>query len=283
MPDRTCSVPGCLEPHHARGWCGKHHARWGRHGDPLALVLLNRGNLTARFEAKVDRSAGPDACHPWQAGLEDCGYGRFKVNDQSTRAHIIAWEMVNGPVPDGMQIDHECHNRAVLDGSCRPGICMHRRCCNERHLAAKTRPEHGADTTRPDVPCGDLHWSVKLSDAQVAEIRVQLAKGVTGRALARKYGASESMISAIKHGARRIGETPVLAAQVPAVARSGRAWMPPAGRRLAVFLALAQAAEAEPCADWDRLVQMAVSGGGVAETEVREVGATSVRYALTAG
>jgi hypothetical protein len=31
-----CKVDGCFSQSHARGWCGKHHQRWLRHGDPEA-------------------------------------------------------------------------------------------------------------------------------------------------------------------------------------------------------------------------------------------------------
>lgn len=201
MSDRTCSVPDCLAAHHAKGFCAVHHARWRRHGDPLVLVIKHKGNLKARFGSKVNRSGGPDSCHPWTAGLTADGYGRFKINGKSRHAHAVAWEIANGsPVPDGMQVDHECHNRAVRAGSCKPGRCPHRRCCNESHLVAKTLARHRGDTARPDVPRGERHSRAKLSNAQVAEIRRRLAGNeVTGRALAREYGVCESLISSVKH------------------------------------------------------------------------------------
>ncbi len=44
-----------------------------------------------------------------------------------TRAHIVAWVAVNGPVPDGMVVDHGCRNRA---------------CKAEIHLEAVTQSEN---------------------------------------------------------------------------------------------------------------------------------------------
>src|SRR5487761_67173 len=35
MSNRTCSVEGCDRPHSARGYCTKHYAHWGVHGDPV--------------------------------------------------------------------------------------------------------------------------------------------------------------------------------------------------------------------------------------------------------
>ncbi|WP_147425398.1 hypothetical protein [Bailinhaonella thermotolerans] len=42
-----------------------------------------------------------------------------------------------GPIPDGQEIDHLCHDPDV----CEPGgACPHRRCGNPRHLQAVSRP-----------------------------------------------------------------------------------------------------------------------------------------------
>lgn len=36
------------------------------------------------------------------------GYGRIK----GRLAHVVAWEKANGPVPEGMTVDHLCRRRA---------------------------------------------------------------------------------------------------------------------------------------------------------------------------
>lgn len=38
MDDRICSIPECVKPLRARGWCSMHWWRWRQHGDPLALL-----------------------------------------------------------------------------------------------------------------------------------------------------------------------------------------------------------------------------------------------------
>lgn len=45
-----------------------------------------------------------------------------------TRAHIVAYAAVHGPVPDGHQVDHLCRRRA---------------CCAPHHLEAVTPSENG--------------------------------------------------------------------------------------------------------------------------------------------
>ena len=60
------------------------------------------------------------------------GYGQLGRNGL---AHRFAWELANGrPVPAGLVIDHQCHNRDPLcvDDS----ACAHRRCVNPAHLEA---------------------------------------------------------------------------------------------------------------------------------------------------
>lgn len=60
------------------------------------------------------------------------GYGQLGRN---LLAHRIAWEVANEqPVPDGLVIDHQCHNR---DPICNDNHdCAHRRCVNPDHLEA---------------------------------------------------------------------------------------------------------------------------------------------------
>lgn len=70
-------------------------------------------NLTVeeRFWAKVEKSEG---CWNWTAGLIEKGYGRFRVEAKRYLSHRYSFELAHGPIPDGMQVDHVCHNRACV-------------------------------------------------------------------------------------------------------------------------------------------------------------------------
>ena len=43
------------------------------------------------------------------------GYGSLWFHGRSYRAHRVAWELENGPIPDGLVIDHLCRNRACVN------------------------------------------------------------------------------------------------------------------------------------------------------------------------
>ncbi|WP_395454711.1 HNH endonuclease signature motif containing protein [Azospirillum melinis] len=81
-----------------------------------------RRPLAERFAEKV--SVNPiTGCHEW-TGCISGGYGQ--ISDETSRpvlAHRVAYQMANGPVPDGLHIDHLCRNR---------------RCVNPTHLEAVT-------------------------------------------------------------------------------------------------------------------------------------------------
>lgn len=135
MDKRTCSVEGCDRPVIARGLCNTDWKRARRSGE---LAPLAKPTLEERFWAKVDRR-GPDEYWPWLASLHE-GYGQIMINDRPVGAHRVAYELLVGPIPEGMDLDHLCHTR---DTACRlNGDCPHRRCCNPAHLEPVTRAEN---------------------------------------------------------------------------------------------------------------------------------------------
>lgn len=74
-----------------------------------------RRDPVERFWSKVDRSGSPDACWPWLA-FADKGWGKFRVAPgRMVGAYRFSWELVNGPVPAGLEIDHLCFNRACVN------------------------------------------------------------------------------------------------------------------------------------------------------------------------
>ena len=54
------------------------------------------------------------ACWEWTAARQTNGYGRIMHNGRPTAAHRVAWELVNGPIPEGMSVLHRCDNRICV-------------------------------------------------------------------------------------------------------------------------------------------------------------------------
>jgi hypothetical protein len=103
---RVCSVPGCTDRHEARGLCNRHYARWRKHGTADDI----RPSAEERFWSKVDKT---DGCWFWTAYRDRNGYGKFGVGGRAggmVSAHRVAYEMVVGPIPAGLVLDHLCRN-----------------------------------------------------------------------------------------------------------------------------------------------------------------------------
>jgi hypothetical protein len=140
-PKPLCSVDSCEAEAKLRGFCRPHHGAWQRTGDPLSLGKSRPlQDLAERVWQYVDRR-GPDECWPWVGKPGVGGYGRLHMpGNRGATASRVVYELENGPVPDGLHVDHTCHNR---DDSC-PGAddCVHRLCCNPSHLEAVTPREN---------------------------------------------------------------------------------------------------------------------------------------------
>lgn len=76
-----------------------------------------------RFWQKVDKTS---TCWLWKAGKSDRGYGIYYAG-KMRRAHIVAYELMIGSVPEGLELDH---------------ICRIRHCVNPDHLEAVTHQQN---------------------------------------------------------------------------------------------------------------------------------------------
>lgn len=94
--------------------------------------------LPLRFQQKI---APAGECWTWTGGLRyrgpNGGYGGIQIGRRHVPAHRAVYELLVGPIPIGMDLDHVCHNQ---DPSCGGGgDCLHRRCVNPDHLEVVTK------------------------------------------------------------------------------------------------------------------------------------------------
>lgn len=56
-----------------------------------------------------------NGCIEWAAHVGRGGYGRFYVDGRGAIAHRWSYEYHVGPIPEGLQLDHLCRNRACVN------------------------------------------------------------------------------------------------------------------------------------------------------------------------
>lgn len=82
--------------------------------------------LPQRFWDKV-QPCPMSGCWIWVGAWISNGYGHARANAKRVLSHRLTYQVLIGPVPDGLQLDHLCRVRA---------------CCNPRHLEPVTAQEN---------------------------------------------------------------------------------------------------------------------------------------------
>jgi hypothetical protein len=65
----------------------------------------------------ADKFTIDDGCWEWTGGITSRGYGAFWQDGHTLSAHRMIYELLIGPIPDGLTIDHLCRNRACVNPS----------------------------------------------------------------------------------------------------------------------------------------------------------------------
>ena len=71
-----------------------------------------------------------DGCWLFTGYCDSKGYGQLWYQGRARWAHRISYAAFNGPIPDGLTVDHTCHNPS---------------CVNPEHLRLATMAENTAE------------------------------------------------------------------------------------------------------------------------------------------
>lgn len=66
-----------------------------------------------RYWAKVTKHQ--DGCWSWLGCHSKAGYALFTIRRRNVLAHRFAFEQANGPIPDGLFVDHMCRNKGCIN------------------------------------------------------------------------------------------------------------------------------------------------------------------------
>ncbi len=98
--------------------------------------------IVSRFQVQ------PNGCWHHPSVPTAKGYAQTKYGwpvAKSTLIHRLSWMHYKGDIPEGMVLDHMCHNPAECEGG---NNCPHRRCVNPDHLQLVSAEENNSKTVR---------------------------------------------------------------------------------------------------------------------------------------
>lgn len=67
-----------------------------------------------RFWRQVEDEETSEGCWRWMGAKTPQGYGYYSLNGVQRPAHVVAYELLVGPVPEGKELAHYCHNPSCV-------------------------------------------------------------------------------------------------------------------------------------------------------------------------
>lgn len=129
-------------------------------------------------------------CWLWKGTIRNGGYGQYKFNGKSERAHRVAWFLTYGKWPE-LSLLHQCDTPA---------------CINPAHTFEGTQADNIADrVSKRRSAVGEHNGRSKLTLAEVCMIKRECSIGkLTKKSLAAKYKVHRDTISRISLGKSRV-------------------------------------------------------------------------------
>lgn len=168
-------------------------------GERVLMGLVQRGLLDVRPNGEVWRTAACGRTGRWRQiapvradKRRADGYRvvRVQIDGRAhmAMAHRLVWAVHVGPVPPGEEINH------------RNGCRGDNRLENLERVSPSRNVQHSYDVLGRPRAAGSRNGRAKLTREQVGMIRQRAAGGEAGRALAREFGVSHTVVQRIIAG-----------------------------------------------------------------------------------
>lgn len=164
--------------------------------------IYPRKSLMERFFEKVQKT---QSCWVWTAARYRTGYGSIGLGDGrgSAKAHRVSWELHKGPIPNGIEVCHQCDNPLCVNPD---HLWLGTHAENMRDMAQKKRSTIGdrnPSRLYPErVARGERNGHAKLDETDVHALRIMARCGQKHGDIARVFGISSSLVSMIAAGKR---------------------------------------------------------------------------------
>lgn len=174
-------------------------------------------SIECRLIGIAKQFSGVDGCWEWPNSLNPMtGYGQLSSWDDGKRklytAHRVSFSAFVGKIEDGLHVCHSCDNRKCFNpkhlflGTAKDNM---EDCSIKGRTGARPKPPISWQKRFPDkvprgenhhlygarINLGESHPLSKLTNEAVIYIRSSGEKGVV---LAKKYGVTQSLISAVR-------------------------------------------------------------------------------------
>lgn len=150
----------------------------------LAWQVQMYQTFEERFWARVNKK-GPIPAHCPQLGRcwiwrdTNKRYGEVKFRGKKHLAHRFMFELINGPIPKGLNVCHHCDTP---------------KCVNPNHLFTGTHRDNILDSVKKG------RWGAsKLNPSDIPTIR-KLRGTMTNKTLAAKFGISVPTVEGVLYG-----------------------------------------------------------------------------------